>query len=480
MARRRPAIAEAACVAALLAVYAATMAPSLTWAHHGADGGDLVTAVARGSIPHPPGFPGYLLLGALFIRLPWGDPAWRLNLMSAVLAAGAGGLTAMAAGIIVRLRARDRGSVVAERFASGGAVLGLEPAIAAGMTLGLAPLLWSQALIAEVYALAACCAALVAVLALRGGRAWVLGLAWGAGMGAHPVLIFLAPLVAWGAWEHGENHLRRLAETSLTALLGWGVMYGPVLLARAGVPSPWGDVSTFAGWWALVGGRLYHRYLFGLPLAAWPQRLLAWVGLLVRQFTPFGAVLAGLGWVHLWRAHRSLALASALAFGAFSLYAIGYDTADSLVYLVPALPVAALWLAVGLARAAGWLSARWRQGAWALLLLPLLQAILFWGQMDVSHDRAAIEWAERVCQRAPSRAVLLTAQDAHTFTLWYIHDVLAKRPDVVVMDRDLWAHDPYRDVMGQILGLGPLDDGLPPEEAARRAARPIVRIADDQ
>ena len=479
MARRRTAIAEGACAAALLAVYAVTMAPSLAWGHHGADGGDLVTAVARGSIPHPPGFPGYLLLGALFIRLPWGDPAWRLTLMSAVLAAGAGGLVAMAVGLFLRSGARNQGPAVADRGAVRVAALNLGSAVCAGMALGLAPLFWSQALIVEVYALAAFFSALVAVLALRGERAWVLGLAWGAGMGAHLILLFLAPLVVWGVWGQGRGRLRRLVETSFTALLGWGAMYGPVLLARAGVPSPWGDVSTLAGWWALASGRLYRRYLFGLPLAAWPQRLLAWVGLLVRQFTPFGAVLAGLGWVHLWRAHRSLALASALAFGAFSLYAIGYDTADSLVYLVPALPVAALWLGVGLARAAGWLGRRVRQGAWAILLLPLLQAALFWGQMDLSGDRAAVEWAGGVLQRAPPRAVLLTAQDAHTFTLWYVHDVLGERPDVVVVDQDLWAHRPYRAMMGVALGLGTLEGGLLPEDAARRAARPIVRIDND-
>ncbi|MBE9508758.1 MAG: DUF2723 domain-containing protein, partial [Chloroflexi bacterium] len=89
-------------VALLLVVYLLTLPPTLTWAHHGADGGDLVTAVARGSIPHPPGFPTYLLLGELFIRLPWGDPAWRLNLMSAVLAVGAVGLTAAAIRLLLR------------------------------------------------------------------------------------------------------------------------------------------------------------------------------------------------------------------------------------------------------------------------------------------------------------------------------------------------------------------------------------------
>jgi len=453
-----------------LAVYLLTMPPSLTWAHYGADGGDLVTAVARGSIPHPPGFPTYLLLGELFIRLPWGDPAWRLNLMSAVLAAGAAGLTAAAVSLFPCFAIRH------SPFA-----------ICAGLSLGLAPLFWSQALIAEVYAPAAFFAALVGYFALRRGPAWALGLAWGVGMGAHPTLLLLAPLVIWGGWDVAlppmggtEGGLRRLAQIGFLALLGWGAMYGPVLLARGGVPSPWGDVSTLGGWWALVSGRMYHGYLFALPLAAWPQRLLAWAGLLARQFTPFGALLAGLGWLCLWREWRSLAWASALVFGAFSLYAVGYNTTDSLVYLALALPLAALWLGVGLAQVAGWLEGRLRHGAWLLLLLPLLQALLFWGQMDLSGDRAAMDWAERVLEEAPPQAVLLTAQDAHTFTLWYVHNVLNERPDVAVVDRDLWGQEPYRRMMAGALGLADATADLSPEEAARQAGRPVVKMTNDQ
>jgi len=448
--------------APMLIVYLLTLAPSLTWAHYGADSGDLVTAVARGSIPHPPGFPTYLLLGSLFIRLPWGEPAWRLNLMSAILAAGTAGVAA-----------------AAMRFLSRFAICDLRFAICTGLSLGLAPLFWSQALIAEVYVPAAFFTVLVAILALQRAPAWALGLAWGIGMGVHPTLLFLAPLVLWGAWRDQEKCLRRLVQAALLALVGWGTLYGPVLLARGSVPSPWGDVSTLAGWWALVSGRLYHGYLFGLPPAAWPQRLLAWVGLLVRQFTPFGAILIGLGWVHLCRERRSLAFTSALVFGAFSLYAIGYNTADSLVYLVPALPLAALWLGVGLMRAAAWMGKHLRRGVWVVLLLPLLQALLFWREMDLRGDRTAIEWAAQVLRQAPSQAVLLTAQDAHTFTLWYVHDVLSERPDVVVVDRDLWTQSPYRKVVAGVLGLEVTGSELTPEEMARQAGRPVVVVNNE-
>jgi hypothetical protein len=442
--------------AILLTIYVMTLAPTITWSHHGADGGDLVTAVARGSIPHPPGFPTYLWLGELFIRLPFGDPAWRMNLMSAVLAAGAAGLTAAA-------------------------VRPLSPfAVCIGLSLGLAPLLWSQAVITEVYTAAAFFSALVLFLALRGGPAWGLGLAWGIGIGAHPTLLFLFPMIVWTAPLHlwKGRSLSQKVQVTVSALVGGGMMYGPVLLARGGAPSPWGDVSTPGGWWALVSGQMYHGYLFGLPLTAWLQRLLAWVGLLARQFTPLGATMTGLGWARMWSERRSLALASSFAFGAFSLYAIGYDTADSLVYLAPALPLAALWLGAGLAPAADWLGSRIRWSGWVVLSLPLLQALLFWGQIDVSQDWTAMEWMGRALQDAPPQAVVLTDQDAHTFTLWYAQDVLGERPDVTVIDVDLWAQGPYREMVEEALGLENVRGDWSPEDAARRTGRPMIRMND--
>jgi len=453
----------------LLTIYVTTLAPTITWSHYGADGGDLVTAVARGSIPHPPGCPTYLLVGELFIRLPFGNPAWRLNLMSAIMATGTACLTTAATALLPLFSIRH------SPFA-----------ICAGLCLGLAPLLWSQAVITEVYTTAALFVALVLFLALRGGPAWRLGLAWGIGMGAHPTLVFLLPMIAWAAprrlWK--KQSLTAQLQIAVSALVGVGMMYGPALLVRGGAPSPWGDVSTLAGWWALVSGRMYHGYLFGLPPTAWPQRLLAWAGLLARQLTPLGATLAGLGWAQMWSERRSLAAASSLVFGAFSLYAIGYDTADSLVYLAPALPLAALWLGTGVALAAEWLDRRVRRGRWVVLSLPLLQALLFWGQIDVSRDRTALEWMERALQDAPPHAVVLTDQDAHTFTLWYAQEVLGERPDVAVIDVDLWAQAPYREMLEEALGLeGVGGDGnqsctLSPEDVARQTGRPIVRMSD--
>ena len=62
------------------------MAPGLSWANGGTDGGDLITAAATGGVAHPTGYPTYLLVASLFQRMPVGTLAFRTNLLSAVAA----------------------------------------------------------------------------------------------------------------------------------------------------------------------------------------------------------------------------------------------------------------------------------------------------------------------------------------------------------------------------------------------------------
>jgi len=88
--------------------------------------------VAVLGITHPTGYPTYLMLTHLFTYLPFGDPAYRVNLGSAVYAALA---------VIVVYRA---GLLLSKRIVA---------AAAGALAFGLGAALWSQAVIAEVYTL---------------------------------------------------------------------------------------------------------------------------------------------------------------------------------------------------------------------------------------------------------------------------------------------------------------------------------------
>src|SRR5918911_702298 len=74
--------------AAALLLYARTLAPSVL----PGDYAEFQMCAAILGVPHPTGYPLYVLLGKLFTLLPVGDVAYRVNLSSAVYMAGAAGV----------------------------------------------------------------------------------------------------------------------------------------------------------------------------------------------------------------------------------------------------------------------------------------------------------------------------------------------------------------------------------------------------
>jgi hypothetical protein len=411
-----------------LSIYVATLAPGLTWAHDSGDGGELATAASSLGIPHPPGYPTYVMLAHLFTLLPTGEVAGRTNLFSAVCAAG------MAALLVWTLMQR-RGNGVA--------------AAGAGLALAFSPLLWSQATVTEVHALNGLFAALLLALATREPgqhvflRSLVVGVAWGLGLGNHPTVLFCAPLVFLS--------LRRLRRAWMIGMVGVGLglavyLYLP-LRAATDPPLNWGDPQTLRQFWWVVSGTPYRRFVFSLPLVYLPTRLLAWMDLVTAQFTWLGLAVAVIGATTLWTENRPLLGATGTTAALCSMFALGYDTSDSYLYLLPALACAGYWLGTGADWLVAVLAARSRWMSWVagalVIVLPLAAAACRFPAQDLSDDRAAYEFREAVLDRAPAGAVIVSQRDRDTFTSWYFQYTTGYRSDVVVVDADLIKYDWY-------------------------------------
>jgi hypothetical protein len=459
-----PLLTAGAVFLAALAVYTATLAPTITWSHDAADSGELVTAVYTGGIPHPPGYPTYLLLAAPFAHLSGWEPARGVNLFSALCAALAAGLVTLA----------------------GWHLLGASPLPAplraiiagtAGLSFAFAPTPWSQAVVAEVYALHSAFAALLLLLMTRelagesGRYIPAAALALGLGLGNHLSLALMAPALALTtviSWRNSRRPLRQLLAAGGLFLLGLLVYLILPIRAAADPPVNWGDPRTPERFWWLVSGQLYQRFLFRLPLDALPGRLSAWAALLRQQF---GLVGVGLALAGIWfggRPRRTWNLLAGLTYVLFVAYAMGYDTSDSYVYLIPSYAVVSLWITQGLA---GILETcwtvegfrqRWPLAAGVLLILPLTSAVIHWREVDLRQDRLALAYAEEALAGAEEEAIILAHGDAPTFALWYAHYALGRRPDVTLISIALWQYDWYRATMARLDPSLSSPDGGPP------------------
>lgn len=417
--------------------YLATLAPSITWRNDGADSGDLVAAAYTLGIPHPPGYPLYTLLASVFAHLPLAEPARGANLFSALAAAGAVALTTVAVLQMAAARLDRRPALLV--------------AGAVALCGGFAPLFWSQAVIAEVYALNALLVAALVVVSLSAlsHRLQLAALITGLGLAHDPAIAALAPsaliLLTDSVWS------RRQVGCALVLLFAplFLYLYLPIR-ASAAPPINWGNPVTLESFWWMVSAAPYRPYLTSLSPGDLVARVAATARLLFQQYQVWGVALGLWGIAVLWSgrgdAFRRKLAATALGFLLVAAYAVLLGSRDSYVHLLPAFLVFVLWMAIGLGDVVSRLPQRWAGMAiaGALVLMPGYNLAANFQPVDVSKDREAFDYARSVFASVPTDAVILTQGDAHLFALlYYRHAMLGNASSVAVISGELLQYDWY-------------------------------------
>jgi hypothetical protein len=119
-----------------------------------------------------------------------------------------------------------------------------------------------------------------------------------------------------------------------------------------------------------------------------------------------------------------------------------YNTIDSILYLIPVWLFAVWPIAYGLWFVADGLSSRVRFTPHpaaiiflcALVLGPILNIVANHAAMNLQDDDTAEQFARAVLTQTPPTAILITQEDAQTFTLWYYRFLEGQRPDIAIVD----------------------------------------------
>jgi hypothetical protein len=489
-------------------IYLNTLAPSITWQHDGADGGDLIAAAYTFGIPHPTGYPLYVLLARLFTFLPWGDIAYRVNLMSAFFAAATIPFVYLASSILLAptmemekdpVSGTAEGPVLNTVEGWSDRIAALAAAVTAALAFAFSPVFWSQAVIAEVYTLNAFFVALMIYLLSYCAKTrtsssgpclfYPLACFYGLSLGNHLSMLFLLPAGLLLVLQ-GESRRFLKPKTLATAiaffLLGLSVYLYLPLRAAQHPPINWGDPHTGPGFTWLVSARLYREFVFALPWKYIPGRVSAWSALLVQQLGWGGLFLGLIGLWFWWNEDRVFCGFLAIFVLISSIYAISYNTTDSYVYLIPSFLVMALWLAKGvhcvlvalreflgrIVRAVNPSFTFFLLSSFAFLLLPLFSLASNYRALDLSSDQTASDYGLGVLRALPANAIIIADTDPHTFALWYFHYAERTRPDVAVLNATLLQYDWYRE------GIKRLYPHLAIPSPGSEVMSPVVALID--
>jgi hypothetical protein len=390
-----------AVAAASFVLYRSTMLP-------GVDLGDTPSfQVMGGSTMIGPrdGYPLYFAVSAPFVWWSGGDPAHALNLASAVAAA-------LASGLLVVLATHVSGS--------------LRAGACAAMLFAGSYTFWSQAVIAEVYALHI----VMVVLTLLTLLAWA----------RRPDLRHLALCFAVYALGFG-NHLAMILLAPgmvlfllLSAPAGWRSLLAPRVLMMAVAAATLGALQYAVNVRTLLADPVPPRTLYETLLVFWfdvtkadwrdtmvgrvpgvmaDDRLQMYLFDLHQQFGGLGLCLAAVGIVALAAKGGRRAGLLLTTFVVTVLFALTYNVGDTHVFLLPSHLIVALAIAAGLAAAAGWARVTHRHGgAVVYALSAAMIAARLWSDypaLDRSGDRRPEDALARLTAGLDDRRdVLLT------------------------------------------------------------------------
>lgn len=426
-------------------IYWLTLAPTISWQHGGADSGELAAAVATLGIPHPPGYPTYVLLGWVWSWVPVGhDLAYRLN----VLSAASGALTTGMCTLTIFTLSTQRSDIhPAPRVI--GAIFG-------GVLVGLAPLTWSQAIITEVYAPGL---ALLALFTLGLCYWWYhpshklaggLGLLAGLSMGVLPqfALASLGTILVIACRLKPRQILATIATMGSGALLGLSTFAYLPLRATTQPFLNWGNPSNGARFWAHVTAADYQQYFGLVSNSTRLERVGTSLLELGQQLGWSGLGLALLGAYFLFGTTSRALLGYFVSLMGFTLlFRASYPVSANIVYLLPVIYSLAILSGLGLERLL--IYAHTQIGGWAsvigLILIAsvgvrTMQAL---PQLNLSDDYAAAQFGQTTLAKLPKNAIIISEQDATTFALWY-YQAIDQRRDVVVLDARLIHFDWYQ------------------------------------
>lgn len=448
-------MARAGCFLASFLVFLLSASPSISFE----DSGELVMAASGLGVTHPPGYPWWTMLARLWMTLPVGDPAFRVNLMSATW----GAIAVTAVFSLARRLAVVAGTTGWRSSAA--------PWVAASAFMS-SRTLWWQAGIAEKYTMSVALM-LIAVYAIAGawaahrrsdarsaGRHAMLGaFLSGLALSHHLHGLYLGPLMATLLWSLHDGLagwrrpgvLRRLALcVFLAAAPTLAKSLALPIRASADPAMNWGMPDTVQRLHWYLSARQY-RFIMGsnrgvIDVARRTGRHAA--VLPVEEFGPVVALAApgllllrasGPGWL----AGCALVLGTNLFFGVY------YNTPEIERYYLLSYALLAALVGLGFAR----IPAATTAGR-AVIAVSAFALLVPWG-INGRHSpryRHHLAWDFAVNQLGPlpRGAILICEGDDQAFPMFYAQSVAGYRRDVFILPMPFACWEPsYRSLVAR-------------------------------
>ena len=389
------------------ALYFLTTCRDIYWL----DSAEFALATRTGGLVHPPGYPLLLNLLSFVSLLPVFTLPFRINLLSALVAAGS-------CFFLFHIINRLTGD---EKFALLGAFI-----------WALSFELWQQATAIEVYALQVFLFALTLWALLRWRETssasysylYFFGFSFGLTLANHLFIIVWIPTFLILLHTPALKNLHRRQWLLFFLLLLLGPLLYLSLLFRSQNPPGWAGIESTDDFFRYITAAVYrYRFLAG-GTDYLTQQVSSLPLTLFKQFTIFWLLLIP-GSIWLIRKNKRLFFALLIGTVLASSAALLYNIPDKEGYFLPVY----FCLAIFIGSAAPHFQAKkGRTGIFALIIIALIVVVLGnYPRQNRSHLTALSDLARAVCNELPAHAVIFT-DDYSLFQGLNWHNIIEK-PD---------------------------------------------------
>lgn len=358
--------------------------------------------------PHETGYPTYVLLNFVFTSIfPIGTIAFKANVLSAVSSVSA-------AVLLFELLKRFGVSQLMSFITT--------------VSFGLGYTVWSQSVIAEVYALNLLFTALVlyCFIAWKQNRArgWFFAAcaSYAISFGNHLTMITFLPAIVFLVWQTDKSVFtdpKRIAVVFVLILLG-AAQYSYVFFRSLNPATPYLEMSAvdWQSFWNAVSGGHFRHLLFGFSLR-WMffDRLPVLLVFILRELLfllPF--TIVGVTNIK----DNKAALFFILLLAGNLIFCLGYAIYDIFIYLIPTYFVLAVFSGHGLQAISDLLKQRipsWKPGFF--LLIPAFLGILNFNSVQQRDSVRENDEVIEVLRNVGKDAVIVCPDYHYAMIFWY-------------------------------------------------------------
>lgn len=412
-------------------VYLATLAPTLYFG----DSGELIAMASYLGIPHPTGFPLYMLSSKISLSLPFANPAFRMNLLSAFF-------SSMTAALFFLLCAR----ICADRLKHPFKYI-LPALIAAAFALSYTN--WSQSVIARIYTMNAffCASALYLLFSFEEKpstkKLYMLGLLTGLGAGLHlSFIVFSALIWLYLLVKHFRFVLKCLPFAAALALLGGAVYFYIFIRGASDTPLKWQDFFTPLSYVDYFTQKQYRAKMMGRDAEGY-ARFFSYIFTVVLKdfsFAGFLAIAGGIAVTFINKIRMRFLLAALFISNILILALYGHyaDMKLAFRYLIPTFLIGALYMLYLCLYIHDRLKES-RASAAAAAAVPVLAVLVSlpvnYAENDRSYNFIARNYAYDIIASIPDKAGLFASGDNQIYPLAYLKFVENKLRGISVYDQ---------------------------------------------